>query len=57
MTCSYIRKNDVVVPGRGAVHVVGGKVIEMCGPSAFISWLSHLICRGEAPGLGTVNMR
>ena len=30
----------------------GDRVVEMCGLSAFISWLLHLVHCGEAPGQG-----
>ena len=32
----------------------GDEAVEMCGLSAFISWLSHLACSGQAPGHGAV---
>ena len=35
---------------RTLLERVGDKVVEMCRPSTFISWLSHLICSGQAPG-------
>ena len=38
-------------------ELVGGKVVEMCGSSAFISWLSLLFRGGEAPGQGAVGVR
>ena len=49
VTCSYMLKNGGEVPGN-----VIDRAIEMCGPSAFISWLPHLVCSGEAPGQGAV---
>ena len=33
---------------------VRGRVVEMFGPSVFISWLPHLVCGREAPGQGAV---
>ena len=35
---------------------VRDKVVEMCGPSAFISWLSDLVRGGQAPREGTVGV-
>ena len=32
----------------------GDKAVEKCGPLAFISWLSHLVHSGQAPGQGVV---
>ena len=57
ITCSYMRK--VVERFQDGVlsELVGGKVVETWCPSAFISWLSHLICDGGAPGRDTVEMR
>ena len=41
--------------GTGLLLVrVGDNAVEMCGQSAFISWLSHLVCSGQAPGQGAV---
>ena len=38
---------------RTLLERVGGKAVEMCCPSTFISWLSHLIRSGKAPGQDT----
>ena len=39
---------------RTLLEQVGDKVVEMYGPSTFISWVSHLVCSEQAPGQGTV---
>ena len=46
VTCSYMHKNAGEAPGQDAVEQVGDKVVELCGPSAFISWLPHLVRSG-----------
>ena len=51
VTRSYMCKNGGEAPGQDAV---GDKAVEMCGPSAFTSWLSHLVGSGQAPGQGAV---
>ena len=56
VTRSYMHKIGSKAPGQDAVGVswTGDKVVEMCGPSAFISWLFHLVRSGQAPGQGAV---
>ena len=39
---------------RTLLERVSDKLVEMCGPLAFISWLSHLVHSGQAPGQGAV---
>ena len=39
---------------RDLSELVGDRAVEMCGPSAYISWLPYHICCGEAPGHDTV---
>ena len=40
---------------RTLLERVGDKAVEMCGPLAFISWLSHLVRSEQAPpGQGAV---
>ena len=41
---------------RALSEQVGGRVFEVCGPSAFISWLLHLVRGGMAPGQGAVGV-
>ena len=54
VTRSYMYKIGSEAPGQDAVGQVGDKAVEMCGPLAFISWLSPLVCSGQAPGQGSV---
>ena len=50
----YMGKMAVRLLDRTLLEQGGDKVVVMCGPSAFISWLSHLVRNGQAPGQGTV---
>ena len=54
VTRSYMCKNGGEALDRTLLERVGDKAVEMRGPPAFISWLSHLVRSGQAPGQGTV---
>ena len=54
VTRSYISKTEARLLDRTSLERVGDKVVEMCGPSAFIPWLSHLVHSGQAPGQDAV---
>ena len=45
---------EVRLLDRTLLNQIGNKAIEMCGPSSFISRLSHLISSGLAHGQGAV---
>ena len=56
VTRSYMHKMEVRLLDRMLLERVGGKVVEMYSPLAFISWPSHLVRSGQAPGQGAVGM-
>ena len=41
---------------RTLLEQVGDKAVELCGLPAIISWLSHHIHTGQAPGQGAVGV-
>ena len=51
-----MRKMAVRLLDKTLLERTGDKEVEMCGLSAFISRLSHLVRSGQAPGQGTVGM-
>ena len=50
VTRLYMRKMEVTLLDRTLLVRAGHKAVEMCGPSAFFSWLSHLVRSGQARG-------
>ena len=52
-TCTCV-KVAVRLLDRTLLERVADKAVEMCGPSAFISWLSHFVRSGQASGQGVI---